>query len=94
VTAEDVVPWRRLYFDHNVARRLAQVIRARGYDVVEARALGLARAPDGEQLLEATRQRRVLVTHDAEDFALLHDACGAGSRRFRRPSCRNREGGW
>lgn len=37
-------------------------------------ALKMARAKDAEQLVVATQQNRVIITHNAGDFKLLHDA--------------------
>lgn len=64
----------KLYLDYNVAMRVAEDLTAAGHDVIHVRDLGTGRATDGHHLLTAAQQRRVLVTHDAEDFRLLHDA--------------------
>lgn len=64
----------RLYMDHDIARVLADLLRARGYDVVTTRERGMEQARDYEQLLLAARERRVLVTHNGSDFLLLNGA--------------------
>jgi hypothetical protein len=64
----------RLYLDHNISRNLIIPLRSAGHDVVAVRDIGLTRATDEAQLLEAVRQGRILVTHNRTDFTLLHDA--------------------
>jgi predicted nuclease of predicted toxin-antitoxin system len=51
-----------------VSRRVAEVLRRAGYDIVHASELGLARSPDRELLERAASDRRTLVTFDL-DFA-------------------------
>ena len=63
-----------LYANHNFARPAVEALRRRGYDVVASREIALDRAFDDEQLLYAARTGRVLLTHDVEDYQLLHDA--------------------
>ncbi len=63
-----------LYTDHNVALQIAVLLRAAGHDVVTARERNLERAGDDEQLLAAAEVGRLLITHNAKDFILLHDA--------------------
>ena len=63
-----------LYTDHNVALRTAHLLRWRGYDVVTARDLHLERASHARQLLTAATYGRILITHNVNDFTLLHEA--------------------
>lgn len=63
-----------LHGDHNFARPAVELLRGLGYDVVASRELALDRAFDDEQLVFAARSGRVLLTHDIDDFELLHDA--------------------
>jgi hypothetical protein len=63
-----------LYANHNFARPAIESLRRRGYDIVASREISLDRAFDDEQLLYAARSGRVLLTHDIEDYQLLHDA--------------------
>jgi len=63
-----------LYLDHDVARDTARLLRARSHDVITAREIGSEHASDGAHLLAATQQNRVLVTHNGDDYLLLHDA--------------------
>ncbi len=62
------------YTDHNVTAHLAPALRSLGHSVVTARDLGLQQAADDEHLLLAAQRGWLLVTHNATDFALLHDA--------------------
>jgi Domain of unknown function (DUF5615) len=64
----------RLYFDHNVSLHLVPALRNQGRDMSVARDLQQTRLTDDAQLLAAVRDSRALVTHDREDFTLLHDA--------------------
>jgi hypothetical protein len=45
-----------------------------GHDASTVRDLEATRLTDDTHLLTAARERRVLVTHDRNDFTLLHDA--------------------
>jgi hypothetical protein len=62
------------YFDHNVAFEIATALRVRGHGVVTARDMQLERAYDPEHLFVAAARRWVLVTHNKNDFILLHRA--------------------
>jgi hypothetical protein len=62
------------YLDHNVADEIAKLLRTRGHEAVAARDLHLERAKDDEQLLTAAQRGWILVTHNQDDFFLLHDA--------------------
>jgi hypothetical protein len=63
-----------LYTDHNVSLRLAERLRGRRYTVTTTRDLGLERAKDSRQLLIASDEGWLLLTHSERDFALLFDA--------------------
>jgi predicted nuclease of predicted toxin-antitoxin system len=65
-------PPRAFYLDHNVPLDLAALLRARGYRAVHTRELGLQQQHDAAQLLTALDQQAVLVTHDRQDYLLLH----------------------
>ena len=64
----------RFQRDHNVSRQIADLLRARGHDVVTARELGLEDAADDVHMLAAIQASRVFVTHNRADFVLLHYA--------------------
>jgi len=63
-----------LYIDTDVAKDVARLLAGAGYDVVRGADLGLGHAADSVHLLEAARQGRVLVSHNVNDFQLLHEA--------------------
>jgi hypothetical protein len=63
-----------LFADHNIARPAVARLRALGYDIVASREVAYDRANDDETLSFAARTGRILLTHDVEDFELLHDA--------------------
>jgi len=66
--------------DENVSGRLGDAIRAFGYDVLTTDALGRKGASDVDQLSFAALSRRLLITHDAGHFELLHEAWHRWSR--------------
>jgi hypothetical protein len=75
----------RFHLDHNVSNSIAQDLRHRRHDVVTARELGLTSADDDVHLWTAAGDKRIFVTHNREDFRLLHKAwCrwAAGWRRI------------
>ncbi len=60
------------YLDENLSPRIAEMLRARGLDVVSAHEVsGNTQLDDRSQLLYAAGARRVIVTCDIEDFAEL-----------------------
>jgi hypothetical protein len=61
----------RLYLDEDVSARFAEMIAARGFDVMSTVKAGRLGAPDREQLHYSASQDRVLVTHNRRDFELL-----------------------
>jgi hypothetical protein len=61
----------RLYLDEDVSARAAEIIAARGFDVLSTVKAGRMGAPDRDQLDFAASQDRVLVTHNRRDFELL-----------------------
>jgi hypothetical protein len=62
------------YLDHNVSGRIRDLLHSSGYRVLTTREVRLERAPDGAQVLTAAQRGLALVTHDRDDFILLHDA--------------------
>ena len=63
-----------LFAEHNIPRPTVERLRALGYDIISSRDVAYARANDDEALTFAARDGRVLLTHDIDDFELLHDA--------------------
>jgi hypothetical protein len=62
------------YRDHNVARELADRLRDAGHGARTARELAMERAGDEAHLSLAAQSGRILITHNAKDFSLLHAA--------------------
>jgi len=62
----------KLYLDHDISYRLAEQLRARGYDAIGAWEVGKAHLSDVAQLEYAAKQGRVLVTCNAQDFVPLY----------------------
>ncbi|MGH2597833.1 MAG: DUF5615 family PIN-like protein [Dehalococcoidia bacterium] len=63
-----------LLLDHNVSREYIALLAAHGHRAWSARDEALDRADDGAILLAAATLGRVLVTHNGNDFWLLHRA--------------------
>ena len=60
------------YLDENLSPRIAEMLRARGLDVVSAHEIaGNPQLDDRSQLVYAAGARRAIVTCDIEDFAEL-----------------------
>ncbi|MFQ5814191.1 MAG: DUF5615 family PIN-like protein [Anaerolineae bacterium] len=62
----------KLYLDHDISYRIAEQLRARGYDAIGAWEAGNAELHDQAQLKYAADQGRVLVTCNAQDFVPLY----------------------
>jgi predicted nuclease of predicted toxin-antitoxin system len=60
-----------LYLDEDVSALVAELLRARGFDVQTTQGAGLKAATDDEQLEYAVSTRRALLTHNRDDFARL-----------------------
>jgi hypothetical protein len=63
-----------LYLDHNVSHGLVPLLLVSGHHTLTSRDISSERLPDDAQLLFAVRARRILVTHNRDDFRMLHDA--------------------
>lgn len=59
------------YLDENLSPRVAEILRARGLDVVSAHEVGNTQLDDRSQLRYATGARRAIVTCDIGDFTEL-----------------------
>jgi predicted nuclease of predicted toxin-antitoxin system len=68
------LPSVEFYLDNDLAAGVALSLRTAGHVAISARDLRLRRATDDEQLLVAADAGRVFVTHNEDDFTLLHDA--------------------
>ncbi|MBD1867707.1 DUF5615 family PIN-like protein [Cyanobacteria bacterium FACHB-471] len=60
-----------LYLDEDVNVLVANLLQARGFDVITARDAEQLQASDAEQLAYAVSQSRTLVTHNRTDFEEL-----------------------
>jgi len=59
------------YLDENLSPRVAEILRARGVDVISAHEVGNTQLDDRSQLRYATNERRAIVTCDIADFTEL-----------------------
>jgi hypothetical protein len=57
--------------DDSVDGVFVQLLRAAGHDVLIPTDIGNVGAPDADHLLEAIQRRRVLLTHNHDDFEAL-----------------------
>jgi hypothetical protein len=69
-----VTPPAEFYVDHMVARRIVWLLRALGYLAVTTAELGRDRAKDPDQLLYAAQRNWIVLTHNRNDFEMLHEA--------------------
>lgn len=61
-----------LYLDNDLSSKVATILAEGGHLVWSTRNLGFQRATDDQQLLLAARGGWTIVTHNEEDFLLLH----------------------
>ncbi len=71
-----------VYLDENVSVAVAPLLRERGHWAETTQALMHRRATDDAQLLLAATNGWVLLTHDIEDYLLLHGAWRRWSRAW------------
>jgi hypothetical protein len=72
-----------LYFDENVSHSLITLLQHDNHRILTAGTLGLSgRRSDIEQLITATEQSALLITHNTADFKLLHLAWYALAQRW------------
>lgn len=62
------------HLDENVSGKSLPEFVARGHDAIHARSILAEGTSDHVQLATAVRARRILVTHNRDDFLLLHRA--------------------
>ncbi len=74
----------RLLLDEHISPRVAEALRAKGYDVEAVSESTLLRGLDDEEILQqATADRRAIVTHNFADFlAISSDWAGATREHF------------
>jgi uncharacterized protein with PIN domain len=61
-----------IFADEDVSVVAAAILHARGFNVVTARDAGRLGHSDRDQITFATREGRVLLTHNRDDFERLH----------------------
>jgi hypothetical protein len=64
----------RFALDEDVAHPLAAHLRSRGWDVDSAKELGRLTLSDVQVLLRAAAAGQTLITHNGNDFEVLHEA--------------------
>jgi len=70
----------RFYLDQDVDVCVGARLSALGHDALTTRDAGNLRKSNGEQLLFATAENRVLLTHNRRHFRRLHRQWQAGGR--------------
>lgn len=68
------MPTRALYLDECVDHRLAAALMANGYDVLTVQQAKRVSDEDEDQLVFATQQGRLLLSHNQLDFRRRHAA--------------------
>ncbi len=64
----------RFYLDENVSNELRHFLTASGNDVLSTDAAGRKGDSDVRQLVFATQQGRITITHNRAHFSLVHEA--------------------
>ncbi len=72
----------RVLLDNDVPILLARFLNERGHDAVTARDLGTQQLQDFEQLVIASRDDRVFISHNGKDFRLLDGAWKTWTREW------------
>lgn len=70
------------FLDADVGDGLADLLAPKGHPTVTTKQASRLNAFDDEQLLIATDLGRLLITHDKDDFLLLHRAWRSFARRW------------
>lgn len=60
------------YLDEDVDISLQHALTNRGIEIITTQDAGNIRNTDYEQLMFATREYRVIITHNTRDFMVLH----------------------
>jgi len=70
------------YLDNDVTQRIAVLLQGAGHSVMAAGWIGLRAGSDAEQLLRAAEEGWILISHNREDYMLLHEAWLRWSRSW------------
>jgi predicted nuclease of predicted toxin-antitoxin system len=62
-----------LYLDEDVSKKIAAILKNRGFDVSHAVEAGMLSASDEEQLNKAILEKRTFLTHNKKHFRILHE---------------------
>ncbi|MCA1667103.1 MAG: DUF5615 family PIN-like protein, partial [Thermomicrobia bacterium] len=60
------------YLDQNISQRIVPFLQEAGHQAITTRSMHFERAGDDEQLFLAWRNGWIMVTHDGNDYLLLH----------------------
>jgi len=60
--------------DQNISQRIVPFLQEVGHQTITTRSMHSERAGDDEQLFLAWRNDWIMVTHDGDDYLLLHSA--------------------
>jgi uncharacterized protein DUF5615 len=60
------------YLDQNVSQRIVPFLQEIGHQAITTRSMHFERAGDDEQLFLAWQNGWIMVTHDGNDYLLLH----------------------
>ncbi len=64
----------RFFVDNDFPLGAGNALQHLGHDIESARSTNREHCHDDDQLLYATTENRILITHNRRDFRLLHDA--------------------
>lgn len=79
----------RFLVDQQLPPRLAEALKASGYDAIHVRDLGLSAAADGAIWAEACRDNAIVISRDEDFFAFTRSPGGARLIWVRLGNCTN-----
>jgi hypothetical protein len=82
----------RLHVDQCLSWRVADGLRMLGHEARHAAEIGMYAADDDQHLIVAARDRRIVLTENEDDIALLHDAWIRWQRECHMPAIWNHAG--
>jgi hypothetical protein len=72
----------RFFLDNDFPLGVGVALARVGHDVTSARSTNREHRRDDDQLLHASHEQRIILTHNKRDFELLHDAWHRWSRSW------------